>query len=265
MIKASVALTLTTVITTMLSSPAYAFGANGHRIVARIAENHLTAQAQSVITAITDGQSLARLATWPDEIRSDPDWKHADPWHYMSIADDASFDNYEHSDRGDVLLSLAKFEAVLRDDTATKTQHWQALAFFTHFTGDIHQPLHVGRSEDRGGNIIDVRWFDDSTNLHSVWDTHLIEHQQLSFTEYVSFIDFPTAAQIDTWQNSTYLDWAKESKAQRDQVYDFGSQRSSLPKLSYDYHFHHKDLLNRRLLQAGIRLAGKLNEIYSDD
>ena len=58
--------------------------------------------------------------------------------------------------------------------------------------GDIHQPLHAGKKKDLGGNLIRVKWFDERTNLHKVWDDGLIDSQKLSYTEYISFIYKPT-------------------------------------------------------------------------
>jgi len=245
-----------------VSLQALSFGSNGHRIVARIAENHLSSEAKTAIFQITEGQHLAQLSTWPDEIRSDPSWDFAKPWHFVSIDDDETFDNYEHSENGDILLALAKFEKILADKQASPKKMWQALAFYIHFVGDIHQPLHVGRRDDYGGNQVKVKWFGRNTNLHSVWDSGLIENEQLSFREYANFLDKITTTQIKTWQNSTYLDWAKESKSKRENVYNLGDSGIDTPSLSYRYAFEHKALIDECLVKAGIRLAGKLNALF---
>ncbi len=256
-------LTLTGLVISMMgASPAMSFGANGHRIVARIAENHLTPQAQEAIFKITGGRHLAQLATWPDEIRSDPGWDFAKPWHYVSIDDDESFDGYEHSDQGDVLLALEKFEKILQEKKVNQEEMWRALAFYIHFVGDIHQPLHVGRRDDYGGNKIKVKWFGKETNLHTVWDSNLIENEQLSFREYASFLDNVSKEQIKAWQNSSYLDWAKGSKSERLQVYNLGDTSADGPNLSYSYAYQNKELIDDCLVKGGIRLAGKLNALF---
>ncbi|OZG74747.1 hypothetical protein BTA51_03610 [Hahella sp. CCB-MM4] len=244
------------------SYPAMSFGANGHRIVARIAENHLTPKAREAIFKITGGKHLAQLATWPDEIRSDSNWDFAKPWHFVSIDDDESFDGYEHSQQGDILLALEKFEKVLQEKKASPEEMWQALAFYIHFVGDIHQPLHVGRRDDYGGNTIKVKWFGRYTNLHSVWDSSLIENEQLSFREYASFLDNVSEAQIKAWQNSSYLDWAKGSKTERPKVYNLGDDGVDVPSLSYNYAYQNKELIDDCLVKGGIRLAGKLNALF---
>jgi hypothetical protein len=125
--------------------------------------------------------------------------------------------------------------------------------------GDVHQPLHVGRRADLGGNTIKVTLFNEATNLHSVWDAGLIESEKLSFSELAAFIDHPTLGEIQTWQSAPLAEWAKESKDLRDRVYRFGADG----KLSYDYAYTDVPVIKRRLVQAGVRLAGLLNSIFA--
>ncbi len=101
----------------------------------------------------------------------------------------------------------------------------EALAFYVHFIGDIHQPLHVGKRDDRGGNSIGVSWFKKPSNLHKVWDESLIGSLNLNFTELSTFLNRMTEEEKKQYSESTHLDWAKESKAIRSKVYDFGFQR----------------------------------------
>lgn len=244
------------------ATQAFALGANGHRIVAQLAENHLTPEARAAVQKITRGQPLAQLSTWPDFLYSDPDWTHATPWHFVTIEDDQSVETYPRKPAGDVIQALQQFELVLRDAAASNEAKWQALAFYTHFVGDIHQPLHVGRGHDMGGNTIKLLWQGAPANLHKVWDTELIELERLSYTEYSVFLDNVAPELRARWQSSSYLQWAEESKALRAQVYDFGEQKGPDIQLSWDYNFRNKATLNQRLQQAGLRLAGKLNAIF---
>jgi len=239
-------------------NPTFALGANGHRIVAKIAEENLEPSAKKALMEITNGVPLAKLATWPDEIRSDSNWDHAKPWHYLSINDDESFTDFPRSKNGDVLKALADFEKKLRDKSVKGKEKWQALAFYIHFAGDIHQPLHVGRRDDLGGNKITVNWFGKPTKLHAVWDSSIIENQQLSYREYADFLNNKTEGTIKSWQDSVYLDWAKDSKAMRGYVYDLPAN----DKLSYDYAYKNTPKLNEQISKAGIRLAGMLNDIF---
>jgi hypothetical protein len=125
--------------------------------------------------------------------------------------------------------------------------------------GDIHQPLHVGLSDDRGGNKVKVEWFGEKTNLHRLWDTDLINHLKLSYRELGDQIDRNvTPNQVANWQSTSVRDWAEESQNLRAACYDFGDKK----RLGYSYSFRHTKTIQLRLEQAGVRLAGLLNQIY---
>jgi hypothetical protein len=252
------------------SPPAFAWGQNGHRITAQIAYQHLTPTAKKAVAALIDDENFVELSTWPDHIRSDPEWDHAEPWHFMSVDDDAAISSLTPPLEGNILSKLEDFERTLRNSSPSKKDKRDALAFYIHLVGDIHQPLHVGRKEDAGGNRFQVMWFDEETNLHKLWDENLIESAGLSYTEFATLLDNVPAKNIDSWQKSSYLTWANESQALRPQVYNFDEQRPgyfvnivSAPNLSWKYRHDTLPLVRQRLQQAGIRLAGKLNDIFS--
>ena len=126
--------------------------------------------------------------------------------------------------------------------------------------GDIHQPLHTGRSEDLGGNRIRVMWFNEVTNLHSVWDDKLIEFQKLSYTEYTKNINHADKALRKEWQNQPMSMWLFESYQLADKIYAGITQPDQ--KLGYRYNYDYIDMVNKQLLKGGVRLAGLLNDIF---
>ena len=168
--------------------------------------------------------------------------------------------------------SRKKFEDIMEQNKVTPrmdgvqmTIKMVALTFLVHFVGDAHQPLHVGRGGDLGGNKVAVNWFGELSNLHKVWDEGLIESEHLSFSEYARFIDHPTQEDIKSWQSAAVDEWAKESIALRYQVYEIWAQTSRtnhLPDLSYQYAYNNVPVIKQRLVQAGVRLAGLLNAIF---
>ncbi len=239
---------------------AFGWGKTGHRVVGQIAENHLSPKAAKAVRELLGPDSLAEVSNWADEIRSDPAWKRADPWHYVNIPDGETYQNMKKNPAGDIYVALEQFQATLRNRKAPKQERIEALKFLVHLVGDLHQPLHVGKREDLGGNRVNVRWFRgaESTNLHAVWDDHMIEYEKLSFTEWVRFLDHPTPAEVKEWQSTSFTDWGAESQKLRDQCYDF---KPELP-LSYPYVYKNMPLVKQRLLQAGVRLAGVLNDAF---
>ena len=88
----------------------------------------------------------------------------------------------------DAVTALARFAETLRDPTASAADKRLALRFTIHIIGDLHQPLHAGRPGDRGGNNVKVTWFGEQTNLHSVWDSGMIDSRQLSHSELAGWL-----------------------------------------------------------------------------
>ncbi|NKF51670.1 S1/P1 nuclease [Shewanella sp. WXL01] len=241
---------------------AMAWGQLGHRVIGEIAQQNLTDEVNEKITDLLDGASLAEVSTWGDEIRSSGSWDHAAPWHYVSIDDHETWKTVKRNPHGDVIAAMELFEKALRNPNSTIEQKWQALAFYVHFVGDIHQPLHVGYADDWGGNKIKLKWFGENTNLHSVWDTELVEQQGLSFTEMTRFIGRISEKERNQWQGKNYYEWADESKALRKATYTLEKNRDGEDDLRYQYVYDHTPTVKLRLRQAGVRLAEKLNDIF---
>jgi hypothetical protein len=244
----------------LLPMLAFSWGKTGHRVIGQIAENHLSPKAALAVRGLLGTDGLAEVSNWADEIRSDPAWKRAEPWHYVNIPDGETYEAMEKNPAGDVIVSLKRFEATLRNAAASKEDKVQALKFMVHMVGDLHQPLHAGKRVDSGANRVSVHWFRqvEATNLHTVWDSLLIDQENLSFTEWTRFLDDPTEAEVKQWQSSSYVVWMEESFKLRDRCYDF---KPELP-LSYEYVYKSMPIVKQRLLQGGIRLAGKLNAIF---
>ena len=118
--------------------------------------------------------------------------------------------------------------------------------------------MHVGNGKDKGGNDVRLKWFNESTNLHSIWDSKLIDFQKLSYSEYANYILLKEdRGKIRKWQGDDILTYIHESRDLRNQCYDFSGEN-----LKWEYFYKHKELLEKRLLQGGVRLSGELNRIF---
>lgn len=241
-----------------LSLKAFSWGPTGHRIIGLIAEKHLSKKARKNIEMILKNETLAEVSTFMDFIRSDNTKRHMNPWHYMTIPDGQTYEQAGSPDEGDVYLAMRRLVAELESKEFSDEDEAFALKCLVHLVGDVHQPLHVGNGTDKGGNDVDVEFFWDRSNLHRVWDSGIIDQQKYSYTEYVEWINHPTQGQVDEWQADEMMDWILESKEYRDQCYDLPENK----KINYRYVYDNIELVNQRLLQAGIRLAGVLNKIY---
>lgn len=245
-----------------IASPAHAWGPIGHRITGAIAQENLSGVARANVRLLLGTEDLAEAATWPDDMKSDPApfWqKSASPWHYVTVKDG---DDYKPSDapaEGDAMTALERYTATLRDRKASIEDRRLALRFIVHIIGDLHQPLHAGGGNDRGGNDVKVSWFGKPTNLHSVWDSALIEQRALSYSEYAAWLSRAiTPEQVIAWSDSTPALWIHESVALRKTIYP------AEPALSWDYAYQHRTELDDRLKRGGIRIAAYLNAIFDE-
>ena len=249
-----------------LPSPAFAWGKTGHRVVAALADPQLSGLARAHVKELLGVESLDEAATWPDEMRSAPEtfWqKTATPWHYVTLNGIV----YDHApSEGDALEALNRFRATLRDPNASVADKQLALRFIVHLVGDLHQPLHVGKCCDKGGNEVKVKWFGRDLNLHSVWDSALVDDEQLSFTELAAKLQRHTSNEdVIRWWDINPRDWISESGQLRETVYPGPNSKDpkAPPELSYSYVYKFTPLMEQRLKQAGVRLAAYLNDIYS--
>ena len=234
----------------------FGWGKTGHRIVGKVAETYLTKNAKMQIEKLMGHHDLSRMSNWADEIKSDPAWDNAWDWHYCTIPDQEEYKSGKH--KGKAVDKINEFIGTLKNKKISKEERQIALKFLVHLIGDLHQPLHVGNGKDRGGNSVKVKWFGDPSNLHSIWDTKLIEHQNLSYSEYVNYLLLEEdRGQIRKWQGHTLMDYVEESKNLRSKCYEYSGDN-----LKWDYFYNNKSLLEQRLLQGGVRLSGELNRIF---
>ncbi|GAA0301988.1 S1/P1 nuclease [Psychrosphaera haliotis] len=254
--------TLASIMLLAVSNNAAAYGQNGHRIIGQIAEWHLTPVTKQAIEKLLSGDHLPEVTTWADEMRSSPDkkWWSRTKWHYISLntIDDFKPDTYKFEDEvKDVYTGIRKAIDVLSSPKSKQQEKEFYLRFLTHLVGDLHMPLHVGRAEDKGGNTIQVEFFREKMNLHTLWDTKLIESQNLSFTEFARFINTTDTKLVSNYVSTQPRDWVVESFNLRDDVYDIKDG-----EFSYDYIYRHMPTVKDQLRKGGIRLAGILNAIF---
>lgn len=240
---------------------AHAWGKKGHRIVGEIAQLNLTPQAKKGVSALLNGESLSRVATWADEIKSNRSYDYASPWHYVNYPFDKQYFDQKRDSHGDVLEALYRMEETLKSKTSTQTQKQEALKFLVHFMGDLHQPMHVGSADDRGGNLTKVEFLGKDTNLHHLWDDGLLELEDLSYSEYVAYLNKFTPAELKTLSSGNFLDWAVETRSYRSIVYDLGENN----KIGYEYHDKVKGVMENSLKRGGLRLARIINGVFANE
>jgi hypothetical protein len=251
---------------TLLSTPSvWSWSRIGHHVVARMAEERLTPHALVVVhNLLGPDVSLADISTWADEQREIPG---TGPWHYVNVPITESRYDPRFCQRGGCIVSkIEDFKRVLRDPKAGTTERQQALKFLIHFIADLHQPLHVGDTERKGGNLIQVRFYDVGSNLHRVWDSQIMERYSASEQVWIGDLNALTTPKLAAgWSKGTLEDWATESLQVAKEAYCLPGAKSVMKagtKLGDDYCRFALPIIQKQLAKAGIRVAWTLNEIF---
>ncbi len=235
----------------------FGWGPTGHRVTGQVADKYLSKKARARIEKILGQQSLAMASTWMDEVRSDSLYDFMEDWHWVTVPEGSTYEQAVKNPNGDIIEIIGRMVQALKSKTLSPEKESEHLKVLIHLVGDIHMPLHVGSKDDRGGNDVKVAWFRADSNLHRVWDSDMIDDAKLSYTEFAASFEELSAEQVKVLQKTSVLDWANESQAYHKNVYAIGNG-----KLGYAYSYRNFHIVRKRLHQAGIRLAGLLNEIY---
>ena len=242
----------------------YSWGITGHRIIAEIAENHLTARSARNLKRIIGAQKLAYWANWPDFIIADTTgvWKPTERWHYVNVPPQNNLREFTESlrnqDTPNIYSQIKILAAQIKDYNTTRQDREIALRFLVHLMGDAAQPMHIGRLEDLGGNKIKINYFGAPTNLHALWDSKLIDSEKYSYSEYARVLDVKSRNEVKMIQSGTLEEWLYDSHRAATTIYAYTVAEQSY---SYDYSYRFQSMLERQLLYGGLRLAKVLNDI----
>jgi hypothetical protein len=235
------------------------WGKNGHRTTGKIAEKHLSRKTKKCIDKLLKGQSLAFVSTYADEIKSDRKYSEYYSWHYVNMDLDQTYAEAEKNPKGDLVTGIDKCISILKDKNASEADKAFHLKMLVHFVGDLHQPMHIGRKEDKGGNTVQVQWFGKGTNLHRVWDTNLIDDWEMSYIELAENADDLSKKQIEAIEKGSVIDWVNEVHILTKEVYNSVKVGENL---RYKYSYNHFGTVRTQLQKGGIRLAKVLNDIF---
>jgi len=253
------------------------WGPQGHRLVALVAENHLTPAARKNVQVLLGDESLADVAVWADEYLQGNN--QTSFWHYVNIPADArGYDRdrdcprqpgVSAGGRGDawrdcVVDRIRYNEERLGDRSLDRADRAIALKFLVHLIGDLHQPFHA-LGVERGGNGIRVSVFGspncgypDGTrfpcNMHALWDSELIARRKLNDRAYAAELERQISAR--RWRASgSAAEWAMESHAL--------ARAALLPErgdANEAYYRTNIAKIDERLALGGLRLARAIDD-----
>lgn len=168
-------------VTALAATSAHGWGATGHQAVGYVAMQFLGPRALSFVQSSlgsTYNESLGPAATWADEVRSQSAYAWSAGLHFVDAQDDpptsCSVSESRDCTNNDCILgAIANYTTRVITTSLSAAQRQEALKFLDHFIGDIGQPLHVEALE-AGGNGVSAKCSGSSTNLHSVWDSGIV-------------------------------------------------------------------------------------------
>lgn len=246
----------------LISSNSYAtkkWGATGHRAVGAIADQYTSNKTKRQLKKILNHHSLAFVSTFGDEIKADPRFKEFETWHYVNMAFDEDYEASKKNPKGDLVTGIARCKEVIQDKNASDADKEFYLKMLVHLIGDLHQPLHIGREEDRGGNDVKVKWIFKDSNLHRVWDSQMLESYNMSYTELAANTDFLTKNEVKALQAGSVVDWVNSTQKLTNAIYDSVEDGENL---HFAYSYKYLNVARTQLQIAGIRLAKVLNDLF---
>ncbi|MFQ3340966.1 MAG: hypothetical protein ACI9TK_000621 [Flavobacteriaceae bacterium] len=235
------------------------WGATGHRVIGEVATQHISKRTAKALNELLDGESLAYVSNYGDDIKSDNTYDKYYAWHYVNLNLDESYAESVKNPKGDIVIAIQDCIEVLKSTTESKENKQFFLKLLIHFIGDLHQPMHLGQLEDKGGNDINVKWFGKNSNLHRVWDSGIVDSHGMSYSEIAINLPLLRADRIKSIQNISLNDWLSEIHNLTNRIYNTIPEKTNL---GYEYRYEYIDIVRIQLLKGGIHLAGVLNKIF---
>jgi hypothetical protein len=258
-----------------LISGVSAWGQEGHQIVASIAWNRCQSSTKTALKTFLGSKSLSDIAPLPDDYDHSPQGTWSDKMHYVNVPKGSQQFNMDGCPALCVVKALTNYSSLLQKQSSNPfTCNYDsgvepcALEFLTHFTGDIHQPLHVSYAEDRGGNDVRVMFYTQQTNLHACWDTFMISKWEKSMTSAVSqlmTIISQNSSLVQYYESRMDpMQMASESfDYVLNTVYNY-PMKNGMPYIGDDYYNRNLPIIQSRLIGGGVRLAKYLNNIFAN-
>lgn len=247
----------------------YAWGPMGHDVVAAIAEQNLTCRAKKKLKKLLDGKSIVYYASWMDNIQNSPYWNNGynktKTWHYANVDKGLTYETMKKNQYGDVVCGLEMLTDQLKNHYQELTDSMKVdyIKMVIHMVGDLHCPMHAGRLSDRGGNMTRVKWFGQETNIHSVWDSRMIDSaRRWGYMEWVEQLDRHNRKFRKDVSRGTYVEWFAGTVDNASAIYDYIEKiDEEIPSLSYQFVYDFSPMLEEQLVLGGYRLAHVLNTI----
>lgn len=235
---------------------AFSWSKDGHQIVAEVAKQYLTKPVSDSVQKYLDTLSFGEAANWMDNLKSNKEYDYLKPWHYVNIPKDKT---YVVTEKPDMINQLQFAIDNLRNKKKLSPSEISFnIKVVFHLLGDLHQPLHCGYFDDKGGNSIELSCLNHKDNLHHVWDKSMIENLKINTDTCLSYTKKLSKSKIKKIQKINILSWVNESRFLLPAVYAFNSKT-----IDQNYINQNKSILIKQLSNAGLRLSYVLTLVFS--
>lgn len=248
---------------TIMPSQLWAWGQEGHRIIAEVAYRYLSSGSRNKVDKVLGKHGMVYTANWPDEIKSDTIYpqSHTEGWHYQDLNEGMTDEQVADAlvnwpkEGGSLFRVTDSLRTLLKQDP----NNHDALVFLVHIAGDMYCPMHMGHMDDAGGNKVKMKWFGSHTNLHTVWDSKLIDSQGYSYTEYAQFLIDRYDSERKELLKKSETEMVLENYHVTSEIYEY-QKKFDGNTYHYIYKFHQP--MEWQLYKAGVRLAMWLEQLY---
>lgn len=240
--------------TIIIPSHLYAWGKTGHDIAGELAYHFLDNVTKEKLNAYLGATPIEGASTWMDEVRRDHSYDYMKPWHYVDYEASTEYmANHNENLVNELNKTITELE---HKDNLNADKIKTDLEIVIHLVEDMHQPLHVGYPEDKGGNTIKVNYMGKTQNLHHVWDDGIIKTQDIGYEKCIAVYKTMRPAEVVQLKTGSVEQWLKESRSLLPDVYDF---KDSI--IDEAYIDKNTPIIEKQLVVAGIRLAAVLEKV----
>lgn len=234
-----------------------AWGDKGHSMVVKIAFSRLDQETKNTILTYLDGMSVDQAANWMDELKGDKSKDFMKSYHYANFRKGFTVVNQEGPN---IVYILSKTIADLEHkNTLSEDEIKAKILFLFHLIGDIHQPLHVGYGEDKGGNTVQLSYQTRGTNLHRLWDSGIISSQNITLSDCLN-TQIHSPEELIALKKIDVVQWSDESRSLLNEVYNYKNA-----KIQDQYVTVSAKLIEKQIQKAGIRLAAVLQTYFKKE
>lgn len=257
-----------------------------HKLIAIIAESHLTAEAKSATERYL-GSPIYDHASWMDEVpvwtkNYTPGWEQTSWWH-MATVDRVAKSRYRISDKrastgdGDLYPNLVKCIDNLKNyRNLTDSAVVVNLKCVVHMVGDMHCPAHIFYTEfeDCFPRVVDgkkIRRHDqmriyyngERISSHRVWDGMSIKEiwpeYGSDFEKFRIALDTASPCKRKRVCKGTIEEWVLQNAKDVRYIYDDLTPNCRIDR---EYLLDNQKLSKQQCLRASYRLAYILNECF---